>query len=1060
MDTSRNSLSNIICIIFSLMLAFVFCFSIGLRFGIDNMVSRAIIAAVHCGFIVGLAFVLHKIILKLQNKKFYVDYDKVFIISISVISVIFVLVRLLVIAGIIKSEFITSSVYEIAKGQNGTLFIGFNDVNQILATILSLVFKVAGDTFFSVYLVQFIITAISYALIVSATAKLIDKFSAVIIAGVLAIVPIFYNAISSDSSDTLVVLMFAILFGLTAKYKDIIEKDEIKTWFSLLIAIFCGIFSIFSVMLTFYIVIPLVLLNDCRNENRSDRIINSLIIVIGSIFTAAICLLIDCNLFSKTGIEGFAYSIIDFVKVRFSYKANFSFLNSFIKNDIFFIVLILCVIYCVMFWKHEEDAAHLAAIEVVLILSQIIGLNVNNHNAFIMATFLLLAMVASAGIKGLGYTADLIRVYKIDDSKKEKELKTSDTNDAVKQLVTDINANDKEEVKGDINENLVTGIDDTNMNEVIDITETNDITGTNVVADTNDITEVSDIAKSSEIPEAIDTVEVPDIVEVPEITETIDAVEGSDITEAIDVVKVSDNNEAEMNSDNNVVSYDDADISIDNKDNTAVENEERKYKEAETRQSSDYGINNADFESLFTGGYVPPKFVYKDIYTEDIPDNVENLEASDDDPEIEETDLISNTTLEQISNDSVVDVVSPESEENDSSIEDNNDMDDKNAYVNSFFGYLYNDSSDKSPETTVDSLENDKTNIETCEDSLFLDEEFNIDSIINNDDITIGDSFFNEEPVIDETQSDVVTEEFGFFDEDDSVAEDSDNTISENILIKNSDPSEDESIEEILQKKIDEDFSYEDAFNKKLDLEEYNDTVGFSFEDAIEKKLAVEESIEKAIEHTNESLEEVINEKLIAEESMEEAIENDYVSYEKTVSKKIDIEEKIDDKLNYNDFSYQEAIETKIDVEKAIENATNDKLLEEFGPDELFDNVEIDFSGANIPESSSVSQTNKTDGYIEYDKINIQYDNVDTLADYYVEKDILAVENELDGHILDDNTDSSEDVTPKEEIKFIENPLPVPKKPKHREMDYGRVIPYAWMHYDVELDNKNNHYDV
>ena len=47
-----------------------------------------------------------------------------------------------------------------------------------------------------------------------------------------------------------------------------------------------------------------------------------------------------------------------------------------------------------------------------------------------------------------------------------------------------------------------------------------------------------------------------------------------------------------------------------------------------------------------------------------------------------------------------------------------------------------------------------------------------------------------------------------------------------------------------------------------------------------------------------------------------------------------------------------------------------------------------------------------------------------------------------------------------EEIQFIENPLPLPKKHVHREMDYGRVIPSAWMHYDIEVDKSNNFYDI
>ena len=89
-------------------------------------------------------------------------------------------------------------------------------------------------------------------------------------------------------------------------------------------------------------------------------------------------------------------------------------------------------------------------------------------------------------------------------------------------------------------------------------------------------------------------------------------------------------------------------------------------------------------------------------------------------------------------------------------------------------------------------------------------------------------------------------------------------------------------------------------------------------------------------------------------------------------------------------------------------------MLEEFGDNSLYEGISFDFSGNDV-DTSTASE-------------NIQVDNYSTHEEIKTEE------------ILE------------EPVKFIENPLPLPKKHVHREMDYGRVIPSAWMHYDVEID--------
>lgn len=52
----------------------------------------------------------------------------------------------------------------------------------------------------------------------------------------------------------------------------------------------------------------------------------------------------------------------------------------------------------------------------------------------------------------------------------------------------------------------------------------------------------------------------------------------------------------------------------------------------------------------------------------------------------------------------------------------------------------------------------------------------------------------------------------------------------------------------------------------------------------------------------------------------------------------------------------------------------------------------------------------------------------------------------------------SETVSEEKKIKFIKNPLPLPKKHEKKEMDYDFQVPPDKMHFDIE-NPINNHYD-
>ena len=309
--------------------------------------------------------------------------------------------------------------------------------------------------------------------------------------------------------------------------------------------------------------------------------------------------------------------------------------------------------------------------------------------------------------------------------------------------------------------------------------------------------------------------------------------------------------------------------------------------------------------------------------------------------------------------------------------------------------------------------------------------------------------------------------------------------VSVTVTAAPSEPEEEVSIEEMLNKKIDEDFSYEDALTEKIENEEVEKEIGFSYEEALQKKLEVEEIIEAEKSKDAFSIEDAIREKIATEESIENAEKTLDVSMVKTVEQKIGVEEDINDNLTDHTFSFQEAIEQKLDVERSIEKAQNEQVLAEFENEHLITEEDLkafeetkteDFVFEEKPETETALTEEVMDFETPADEFEFKDSNtVETVAepentvetfvgtDDPVETVAQPAKTEpekpVETETVSDKT--SENETEKvQPVEFIENPLPLPKKHVHREMDYGRSIPEAWMHYDVELTKENDHYDI
>lgn len=1107
MDISRNKFSNAMCVLFTSVLLVLFCVCVGRKFGISNMVSRMIITGVYCGVVVGLAFVLNKTVKKFISEGKRIDGDKAYLVSIIVASILFVVVRLLVISDFIKVEFSKGAVYDMAKiGSDGRIYCGATTVNSLFATLLSAMFKIFGNTYFPVYLTQTLLSLVAYALIVWSAKNIFGRFSSATVAVGMAVLPIFFRNIANDGSDCLLLLLFGIILWVSALYKNSIEQTEVKIIFSLFIGMLTGMFALYSTIFMFAIIIPIIILINCNSETTKDRIVNTFCMIFGHIFAFGLILILYSYLIEKSGVEGFVKLLMKHINYRFGFISNPAFILKIGDERGIFLLLILCVFYCVMYWRNEDDTAHIIIPFWVIIFAQMFFINVNNRPAYIMIFALCLLMIGGCGLFGLGSIDSPVRVTRIEDDMQPAEISSID---------------DKPVSVAAVRLAAENSVPDPDVKE-----SAPDVVIRPQEEEKTEETKVESEVKTEETkPEAESDQKTEEIKTEPEIK-----------AEESEVVKEEKTE----------------DISTDTQKDSNVE-EERKYNAPEVRKTSDFGMNDVDFESLFNGETIPPKAVSKNIYedvieeevTEEVAEEEQVEETSDDNKEIEGT---------------VADAKVNEGEDVINDISN-----DQKAYVDSFFGYLYEEPQKQyvshasnfadldldlgidafdnlnvdnaqqvNEEPVKEALEPVKEALESAKDDEKSEEEIS-KSVIEE----APEFEFKEEPVIDLTQAkpkvawedfsveetpaeakkeiDNIESEFVFdFDEptpeykkgwepikseDTSKADEMEvfkalteadeaglktETDEKSFFVEDNESHDEEfSIEEMLDKKIDEDeeFSYEDALKNKIENEEAENLIGFSYEDALSKKLDVEEAIEKAKVKEEFSFEDALHEKIVTEESINVADHLGDISYVKAVEQKMNVEDGIKDNLGDDEFSFQEALEQKLDVERSIENAKNDEALAEFAGEELITEADFDFSGDGL-NSGFVFEESK-----EEQKAETSFETVETFSFDNVEQPVIEkqseeavdlikeenkeeIEQKSEEFMFDDASDKNdliqevpkEEAKPQEvkpeEIEFIENPLPLPKKHVHREMDYGRVIPEAWMHYDVEINSTNNKYDI
>ena len=641
MDISRNKFSNAVSVIFSVVLVGLFCVLIRNKLGLDNIVSCAIIAAILCGIVACLIFFLNRIVNKFSQGKAIND-RLIYNIVIIVISLIFVVIRLLMISNVIEVPMSLGTNYENAVA-NGGLYLNFATVEGIVSSLISVFVTVLGNTYFPIILVQFILNIISFVLILFGVKNLMGRMASLAACFGLAVGPVFYSSVASDGVENLILLMFGLIVFISSKYKKSMDEYQVKWYFSLFIGLLLGIFGLYHKSLLVLPVIPLVVLWDCNSESTSTKVGNTFAMLLGGLIAFFVPIVIDCFLFGNGGVDGFITMVADSFTSRFGFNFNLAVLERFLAMEWMIIILILCIAYCVLFWKNDDDAGHIMASFAVLILAQMVFTVVGGSVIYPMLTLIALLSVGGYSFINLGYDPNASDVYRIDDDMQPAVVQTIGNKVvASDEEIQKVFAENEEKMK--------------NVNAANDVVETS-TKNEDVVAE---ISNGDDVNDKGEIIENSETAEV---------TEATNGFESLKITE-----EVSENvEEVQETFGEKVVEEVIEDVNVDKSDvqeDEYVSGNESKYADPEERKTSDFGMNNTDFASLFSGSSIPPKFARNDYF-----DYSEETESVEETVEVEEE--IEPDVIEEVEGENT-----PET----------NEASDKKAYVDTFFSYLYDES--------------------------------------------------------------------------------------------------------------------------------------------------------------------------------------------------------------------------------------------------------------------------------------------------------------------------------------------------------------------------------
>lgn len=327
------------------------------------------------------------------------------------VSLIFVVLRLLAFAGIVGyTEDLGNIAMRAMISENQRLYLNFDSLDDIFSTLLSVSFKMFGNTYFALYFLQFLMMGIAFAILCLVLSKIASPLSAALAGAGVALSPFCINSLCYGNSYNLFLILFSVSLLVIKVYADEI-RTKTRNYVKLaIIGAIIGILYLNSDALLAILILPVLITLIESNDYLTEKMKTTGVYLAGAAISILLILVAD-GIFSGKGI---AKSIDNVFANRFKIQVALGSVN---YDIIWYIALILSITYIVRMINKKNDKLYIFTYVIIISGLQSILLGANNNGALYLVQLIGLLAVSGMGLKlmtvsdkgdgSMGYDADL-----------------------------------------------------------------------------------------------------------------------------------------------------------------------------------------------------------------------------------------------------------------------------------------------------------------------------------------------------------------------------------------------------------------------------------------------------------------------------------------------------------------------------------------------------------------------------------------------------------------------------------------------------------------------------
>lgn len=285
-------------------------------------------------------------------------------------------------------------------GAEGKLYIAFNNVWSIFATVLSICFKFFGNDAFGILAAQLIISFVSFLLIYFGSLKLYGRMEAFIAGIGMAMLPVFMPNGEIYADYTVKVCLFAIGFFLIAMVQTLLDKDGFYYPALIVVSAIIGFLYLYEGMCAPLIALFILIIFEKEAFAYGEKIIGVILSIIFFIMGSFGVVALQA-LFAYSDIKDVLQTLEKFVVYRMSGSFDVAALTTFANNNFLLIVLIACIAYVVTFLRCRFDEAHSVILLFLLNSVAMCFISLEGRISYEIVGTAELLIIAGAGIKKL-----------------------------------------------------------------------------------------------------------------------------------------------------------------------------------------------------------------------------------------------------------------------------------------------------------------------------------------------------------------------------------------------------------------------------------------------------------------------------------------------------------------------------------------------------------------------------------------------------------------------------------------------------------------------------------